>query len=759
MCSKWLIFDTTVALEGDNLMEKKIGVYICSGCGIKEALDIEKLSNVATKEYKTPVCKTHSFLCSKEGVDMINKDGEEEGVNVIVIAGCSVRVKEDVFSFETDKIMERVALREYVVWSQPPNQEDTQMMAEDYLRMGLAKVQKIELLEPFKPEKEICKTILVVGGGISGMTAAIEAAEAGRDVVLVEKEDRLGGFSKRLYKQFPKQPPYQQLQPLPHQAMIKEIESKENIKVYTSSQIKKIAGGPGLFDVTLNQNGQTIQFRVGAIVLAAGFIPYNAHNLTYLGFGKSPNVITNVEMEELANKGKITRPSDGKEAKNVAFIQCAGSRDEKHLPYCSTFCCMTSLKQAIYLREQASDTSAYIFYKDIRTMGQYEAFYMRAQEDEGIFLTKGEVVSVEPIVGDNLNIKVNNTLLGEDITLEADLVVLAVGMVPSTAIERLVVEEKVEKPEEQPTVPQDAIIKSDILNLEYRQGPELPSLKYGFPDSHFICFPYETRRTGIYAAGCVRHPMDMNACMEDATGAALKAIQCTELTAKGQTVHPRSGDESYPELFMQRCTQCKRCTDECPFGAINEDEKFNPLPQITRCRRCGTCMGACPERIISYKNYSIDLVGSMFKAIEVPEEDEEKPRILAFMCENDAIPALDMAGNKHLTYTPYLRVIPVRCLGSVNLVWIADALSKGIDGILLIGCKHGDDYQCHFVKGSELANYRLGKVQETLNRLALEAERVKMIQLSINEYDLLPDIFKEFMETIDKIGPNPFKGF
>jgi len=739
-------------------MEKKLGVYICTGCGLGEALEIEKLSNLAIKEYKAPVCKIHYCLCNEDGLGIINKDCQEEGVNVLVIAGCSPRVKQDVFSFSSNKIIERVCLREYVIWTQPPNNEDTQMMAEDYLRMGLAKAQKTELLEPFKPAEEISKTILVVGGGITGMTAAIEAAKAGRKVILVEKEETLGGFSKRLYKQFPKQPPYQQLQILPYEAKIREIESKENIQVYTSAKIKKIAGGPGLFDVTLEQKGKTIQFRIGAIVLAAGFVPYDANNLTHLGFGKSPNVITNIQLEELAKKGKITRPSDGKEVKNVAFIQCAGSRDEKYLPYCSTVCCMTSLKQALYLREQSQDTSVYIFYKDMRTMGLYEHFYIQAQEDEGIFLTKGEVVSVEPIAGDNLNVIVENTLLGENISLEVDLLILAVGMVPATAIEKLIKEKpSVDKSEEQPTVPQDVIIKSDILNLEYRQGPELPTLKYGFPDSHFICFPYETRRTGIYTAGCVRQPMDMDACMDDAAGAALKAIQCTELTAIGQAVHPRASDESYPDFFMQRCTQCKRCTDECPFGAINEDDKFNPLPNITRCRRCGTCMGACPERIISYKNYSVDIVGSMFKAIEVPEESEEKPRILVFMCENDAIPALDMAGVNRLAYLPYLRVVPVRCLGSINLVWIADALSKGIDGILLIGCKYGEDYQCHFVKGSELANYRLGKVQETLDRLSLEAERVKMVQLSINEYYLLPGIFKEFMETIDKVGPNPFK--
>ncbi|MEK7273867.1 MAG: hydrogenase iron-sulfur subunit, partial [Candidatus Desantisbacteria bacterium] len=420
---------------------------------------------------------------------------------------------------------------------------------------------------------------------------------------------------------------------------------------------------------------------------------------------------------------------------------------------------------------QNQDAAAYIFYKDMRTMGQHEDFYIRAQKDEGIFLTKGEVVGVEAIAGDNLAVTVENTLLGEHIQVEADMVVLATGMVPATGIEGVeIVGEKTtaidaasceqeQCSKETPVAPKDAIIRSDILNLEYRQGPELPQLRYGFPDSHFICFPYESRRTGIYAAGCVRHPMDIGACMDDACGAALKAIQCIELTSQGKAVHPRVGDMSYTEFFMQRCTQCKRCTDECPFGAINEDEKFNPLPNPTRCRRCGTCMGACPERIISFKDYSIDIISSMMKAIDVPEEDEEKPRVIVFMCENDAVPALDMAGAKRLSISPYIRVIPVRCLGSIHLVWITDALSKGIDGVLLIGCKHGDDYQCHFVKGSELANTRLSKVKETLDRLRLESERVKMVQLAINEYDLIPGIFSEFMETMEKVGPNPFKGF
>ena len=194
-----------------------------------------------------------------------------------------------------------------------------------------------------------------------------------------------------------------------------------------------------------------------------------------------------------------------------------------------------------------------------------------------------------------------------------------------------------------------------ILNLTYRQGPELPALKYGFPDSHYVCFPYESRRTGIYPTGAAREPMDGLGSREDATGAALKAIQCVEMTSRGEAVHPRAGDKSYPDFMMSRCTKCKRCTEECPFGTLDEDAKGTPLPNPTRCRRCGICMGACPERIISFQDYSVHMVAEMIKAMSVPEDYEEKPRILALMCENDAVPALEAAAAKGATYRAYSR--------------------------------------------------------------------------------------------------------
>lgn len=455
-----------------------------------------------------------------------------------------------------------------------------------------------------------------------------------------------------------------------------------------------------------------------------GWKPYEASKLSHLGYGGSPSVVTNLEFENLIVEKRYSEiPS------RVLFILCAGSRDPDHLPYCSNNCCGSSLKQAMYIRQYAPETEVYIVYKDIRTPGLQEKFYKAVQGDDGVMMTKGEVTSVA--AGDShIDIAVKDSFLGDDISIQADMVVLATGMVPAG---------------------------TEDLNLQYRLGKGLPELKYNFPDSHFICFPYETRRTGIYAAGALRAPMDMHASIEDASGAVFKAIQCIESVKRGEAVHPRSGDITYPELFMDRCTDCKRCTEECPFGSYDENEKGTPLPNPARCRRCGICLGSCPERVINFADYSINMISDVIKAIHMPDEFDEKPRILAFVCENDAYPAFDMAGVKRLSISPFVRIIPVRCLGSVNKVWISDALSKGYDGILQIGCKPGDDYQCHFIHGSELTQKRGENIQETLETMMLETERIRTEFVEINEYQRIPQIINDYVEEIELIGPNPFK--
>ncbi len=742
-------------------MEKKYGVYICKGCGIGDSVDIEKLTKSAKSgTIKEENIKTHDILCSPEGLQLIKGDIKKDGINTVIVAACSPRVKFEEFDFP-GSLVERVNIREFVAWTQPPKTDDTQSLAEDYLKMGAIKAQKSDLPTPAILEN-LSNNILVVGGGITGMTAALESAKAGYKVVLVEKEPQLGGFANKLYKKIPtrdyKEPV---IVDTDIDKVIKEVENNPNIKVYKSAKIEKTEGQPGLFDVTIASGAGPVTEKIGAIVLATGWVPYDATKLGHLGYGQFKDVVTNIEFEQIAKSGDITRPSDGKEAKKVAFIQCAGSRDPNHLPYCSSMCCATSLKQARYVR-QKTDALAMILYKDIRTPGRLEAFYKEAQNDPGIMLTKGEVTGVADAGNGNLYIMMENTLLGQKVKVEADLVVLATGMVPTTRAPQEYLDGitlAAAKGDEAKKAYLDSTPKPEfILNLVYRQGPELPSLEgaFGFADSNFICFQYETRRTGIYAAGPVRQPMNMSDAQEDAAGAAFKAIQCIDHVAKGVAVHPRSWDMTFPDPQLMRCTACKRCTEECPFGAIEEDAKGIPTYNLNRCRRCGTCMGACPERIVSFKDYSIDIIGSIIKSLDVPEEEF---RIISLVCENDAYPALDTMALQRKSIDPSVRFVPLRCLGGMHLVWIADAFSKGIDGFLLIGCKFGENYQCHFVKGSELASVRFSKVGETLNKLQLEADRVKMLQVGIDEYHKLPDMINEFAARVKEIGHNPFKEF
>jgi quinone-modifying oxidoreductase subunit QmoB len=720
--------------------ERKFAAYLCKGCGIGEVINFADLSKVATREAKLGIVKEHDVLCSPAGLEMIKQDIANEGVNCILIAACSPRVKYEEFDFP-GCIVERAGLRELVAWTQDPESKETQPLAEDYIRMYGAKIKKTALPEPFKFEEELSKTILVIGGGAAGLSSALYAARNGYQVVLVEKEAELGGYGAKLHRSTPTGYPYTQLQDSPVLAKIKEVQAEGNIRVLTNTMVVKAEGQPGLLDVTLSSNGSEETIRVGSVVLAVGWKPYDATKLEKYSYGASPDIITNLQMEEMAKNGKIVRPSDGKVPEAVAFVLCAGQRDPDHLPYCSDICCAASLKQALYVRQANPDAAAMILYKDIRIPGQMELFYKEAQSDPGVMLTKAEVTGVEPAPGGKLRVSAKDTLLGENIVIEADLVVLATGMVPVTADE-------------------------PVLQLEYRQGPGLPDLELfsGFADSNFICFPYETRRTAIYAAGGTRQPMGLAMAMDDGVGAALKAIQAVEHINVGMAVHPRAWDETWPDPLMTRCTACKRCTEECPFGAIDEDEKGTPFYRINRCRRCGTCMGACPERIVNFADYSVDIVGSMLKSLDVPTEDdmeddeEEVPlRLIGVVCENDAYPALDAAALNKMRLGP-IRFVPLRCMGSFNLVWVSDAFSRGVDGMLLMGCKYGDDYQCHFAKGSELCAYRLTKLSETLDKLGLESDRVQQMQVAISDVDKLPKLVGDFVDRVKEIGPNPFKG-
>ncbi len=747
-------------------MSKVYGAYLCTGCGIGNVLDAEGLKKAA-KESGIAM-QEHDCLCGADGLALIKKDIEEKGVNTVVVCACSPRVLQQEFTFGDETITIRGNLREQVAWvagEAEKGDEFIQELGEDYVRMAVTRAKKSEVPKPYQLQT-LNRKILVMGGGLAGLTAASEAAKAGYEVTIVEKSDKLGGKALGWRKMFPTKYPYSELEQPNVEELVAAVTSNPKITVKTATEVARIGGAPGEFRVSFKAAGSKSEWDApakvtvdeqekidkgekpdpnaglqkytavdsaaemhGAVVLATGWRPADVSEYAHLGYGKVKNVVTNAEFEKLAKEGKVPA--------KVAFIQSPGGKEhDRDFPYCNSVTSMVALKQAQYVCDDNGDKGqAYILYQHIRTPGNTELFYKGMQQRDGVFLTKAAVTKIEEC-GSGVKVTAEDTLLGDNLELEVDMAVLAAGMVPTTA--------------DAPTV-----------NLAYRQGPAFLDLGLfdGYADSHFICFPYETRRTGVYTCGGVRKAETMEETIDDATGAALKAIQCLESADRGVAVHPRSGDKTYPDFFFQRCTQCKRCTEECPFGALDDDAKGTPLPNPTRCRRCGTCMGACPERIIGFADYNIDMIGSMVKAIEVPDDDEDKLRIAVFVCENDAYPAIDMAGMRRNKLNTLVRFIPVRCLGSVNMVWIKDAMSSGMDGVLLLGCRYGDNYQCHFVKGSEIANKRMDNIGETLGTLGLEPERCGVRQIAISDYDKIPGIIDEFVESIIEMGPNPFKGF
>jgi len=400
------------------------------------------------------------------------------------------------------------------------------------------------------------ENILVIGGGISGLTAAIEAAEVGYDVTLIEQSPYLGGRVSKMNSYFPKLC----VPDCGLEINYRRIKMNPRVKIITQGEVEAINGQPGNYEVTvkvtprmvndnctlcgkcveacpieipsefnygmskckaiyhpgamafpqkytidkgscdgcgkcrdvceynaidLGMTEETLNIKTGGIVVATGWTPYDATRLDNLAFGKAANVITNVMMERLAvpdgpTQGKILRPSDGAEPKSVAFVQCAGSRDQNHLPYCSGVCCMGSLKQINYVKEQYPDAQISMYYIDIRALGYLEDFLAKVQAMENVSLIKGKVAKITETDGGRLKLEVEDIAAGTKINPEVDMVVLATGLVPSK-------------------IPGD-------INYD----------EYGFvsPDN-----------TGIVGAGCAKRPTDVSSSVMDATGATIKAIQ------------------------------------------------------------------------------------------------------------------------------------------------------------------------------------------------------------------------------------------
>ncbi|MFQ5812265.1 MAG: CoB--CoM heterodisulfide reductase iron-sulfur subunit A family protein [Anaerolineae bacterium] len=566
-------------------MKSRVGVYICH-CGINIAatVDVEAVAAFAQTLPNVVVAKDYTYMCSDPGQELIKSDIREYGLTHVVVAACSPSMHEPTFRGVVEEeglnpyCFEMANVREQCSWVHGEREWAT----EKAKQLVASAVAKASLLQPLE-EREVGVTpaALIIGGGIAGIEAALDIANAGFKVYLVEKEPTIGGRVAQLNRTYPTlESCLELLSP-----RMRAVAEHPNVVLLTSSEVVDIEGYIGNFQVKVRQRPreETIEFDVGSIVVAIGYDHFDARIKPELGYGQYPSVITAPEFERLSSAsgptaGKITL--NGKEPKNVVFIQCVGSRDATvGNEYCSRVCCMYTAKQAHLVREKLPKANATVFYMDVRTFGKgFEEFYDRVRR-EGVRYRRGSVSEIYKR-GDRVVVRAEDTLLGEPLEMEADLVVLATGIVPR----------------------RDAQGIAELLKL-----PRSPD--GFFAEAHPKLKPVDTVNDGIYLAGCCQGPKDIPDTISQAKAAASSAM--IPLSRGRVKVESVTG-----VVEVETCAGCGICESLCAYGALARDVRkgIMAVNQVL-CKGCGACAAACPSGTMTLSHFTHDQIMAQIEAM------------------------------------------------------------------------------------------------------------------------------------------------
>ncbi|MCS7286325.1 MAG: CoB--CoM heterodisulfide reductase iron-sulfur subunit A family protein [Anaerolineae bacterium] len=548
----------------------RIGVFICHcGFNIAGVVDVKQVAEEIGRLPEVVFVTDYKYMCSDPGQNLIQKAAEEYKLDGIVVAACSPSMHEVTFrraaaSAGVNPYRTEIAnIREQVSWPHRDYPKEATRKAIEIIRTIIEKVRYDEALVPLGIP--VIKKALVIGGGIAGITAALDIANAGYPVVLVEREKELGGKMRRLsglYINFEAPDGFLEQK-------VKAATEHPGITLLTQSEVKEVGGYVGNFTVKVDTPSGERAFDVGAIVVATGFDLYPLQALGEYGGGRYPDVISALEFERMLKDG-LHRPSDGREVKSVAFVQCAGSRDpQRHRPYCSKICCMYVAKQASLFKQRVPDGQALVFYIDIRSQGKnYEEFVQRAIMDYGVLYIRGKVARVYQ-EGGRVFVRGVDTLSGRPVEAEVDLAILASAAVASPGAEELAKKLKV---------------STDAFGF--------------FQEAHPKLRPVESLTAGVFIAGAAQFPKDIPETVAQASGAAAKVLG---LFAQRELVQ----EPTVAYVIEDLCSGCSLCVEACPYGA----RALHPwrgiaTVNVALCQGCGACAMVCPNKASRVRNFT-----------------------------------------------------------------------------------------------------------------------------------------------------------
>jgi len=559
-------------------MPPKVGVYICHcGINIAHTVDVEQVAKTAGEIPEVAVARDYIYVCSDPGQKLIQDDIRELGLSRVVVASCSPRMHELTFR----KVIQEAGLNPYFLQAANIREQcswvhsDRDSATEKAKGIVAAAVARACLLQPLEErDTQVTSAALVIGGGIAGLQAALDVADAGYQVYLVEKEAALGGHIAEFPRTFPTLDDVQALLA----EIADRVENHANIEVLTNSRVAQVDGYIGNFRVQVESrsNGSgalpTSELAVGAIVVATGFDSFDASQKPEYGYGVYDRVITGPELERRLSESSADAegsPLGEGDIKNVVFIQCVGSRDRSvGNPYCSRVCCMYTAKQAHLVREQLPDARITVFYMDVRAFGKgFEQFYDRVRE-ERVLYRRGNPSEIYRR-GDRLIVRAEDTLLGRPVEVEADLVVLATGLVPRS----------------------DAADIGNLLKLSRSEDGF-------FMELHPKLRPVDTATDGVFLAGCCQAPKDIADTIAQAKAAASSALIPLSLGK----VRVESITCAIDPLL---CSGCGLCAEACVYGALTLDERKGVISaNQVLCKGCGACSTACPSGAIVLNHFT-----------------------------------------------------------------------------------------------------------------------------------------------------------